>query len=105
MQEGGDGDQNDGYIRGITDGTTIGFKYFDLQGAKGLRIKTRAYYDGVFEIKTDLAKEPLAEIKGIGSNIWTAHECSFDAASGTNALYLIYKGSGSCSLKSIEFIH
>ncbi len=105
VQEGGDGDQNDGYIKGITDGTTIGFKYFDLKNAKGLRIKTRAYYDGVFEIKTDLNKEPLAEIKGIGSNIWTAHECSFDAVSGTNALYLIYKGSGSCSLKSVEFIH
>ena len=65
----------------------------------------RVYDDGIFEIRTDPAKEPLAEIKGIGSNIWTAHECRFDAVSGTNALYLIYKGSGSCSLKSIEFIH
>ena len=105
VQEGGDGDRNDGYIKGITDGTTIGFKYFDLKNVKGLRIKTRAYFDGHFEIKTDLSKEPLALLTAIGSNIWTAHECRFDAVSGQNPLYLIYKGSGSCSLKSIEFLH
>ena len=105
VQEGGDGDRNDGYIKGITDGTTIGFKYFDLKNVKGLRIKTRAYFDGHFEVKTDLSKEPLALLTAIGSNIWTAHECRFDAVSGQNPLYLIYKGSGSCSLKSIEFLH
>ena len=30
VQEGGDGTPNDGYIKDIVDGTTIGFKYFDV---------------------------------------------------------------------------
>ena len=105
VQEGGDGEQNDGDIKGSVDGTTIGFKYFDLNKAKGLRIKTRAYFNGTFEVKTDLSKEPVAEIKADGSNIWTAHECSFSEINGKNALYLVYRGTGNCSLKSIEFLH
>lgn len=106
VQEGGDGDQNDGYIKGITDGTTIGFKYFDVWNAKGLRIKTRAYFHGKFEIRTDLSKDAIGTINADGSNIWTAHECTFaECVSGEKALYLTYKGTGNCSLKSIEFIH
>ena len=107
VQEGGDGEMNDGYIKGITDGTTVGFKYFDARNAKGLRIRTRAYFDGTFEIRTALGKEPVATIKANGSNIWTAHECSFDKPLTDEhcALFLVYKGGGNCSLKSIEFLH
>ena len=116
VQEGGDGDQNDGYIKGIVDGTTVGFKYFDMKKVAGLRIKTRAYFDGEFEVRTALDGAPkgdskdtagavLGHIKANGSNIWTAHECSFPETSGANALYLVYKGTGNCSLKSIELLH
>ncbi len=107
VQEGGDGEQNDGYIKGIVDGTTVGFKYFDVKGSTGLKIKTRAYFNGVFEVKNDLAKEPLATIKANGSNIWTEHSCEFSTPLSDEkcALYLIYKGTGNCSLKSIEFVH
>ena len=105
VQEGGDGDQNPGYIKDIVDGTTIGFKYFDLKKVTGLRIKTRAYYNGTFEIRTALDGEVLGEIKGIGSNIWTSFEGKVKELSGTHALYLTYKGTGNASLASIEFLH
>lgn len=118
VQEGGDEARNDGYIKGIVDGTTVGFKYFELEGVKGLRIMTRAYFDGEFEVRTALSGDAvlardavlgrnavLGRIKANGSNIWTAHECSFAETSGVSALYLVYHGTGSCSLKSIEFIH
>ena len=105
VQEGGDGDQNPGYIKDIVDGTTIGFKYFDLKKVIGLRIKTRAYYNGTFEIRTALDGEVLGEIKGIGSNIWTSFEGKLPELSGTHALYLTYKGTGNASLASIEFLH
>ncbi len=111
VQEGGDGDQNDGYIKGIADGTTIGFKYFNIRNARGFRIKTRAYFDGEFEVIVSKGNEAiekgtvLGHIKANGSNIWTGHECSFAEVSGNFALYLIYRGTGSCSLKSIEFLH
>ena len=78
---------------------------FDFEKLTGLRIKTRAYFNGDFEILTDLDDEPLGKIHAIGSNIWTADECRFDAVSGTHALYLRYTGTGNSSLLSIEFLH
>ena len=105
VQEGGDNTPNLGYIKDIVDSTTIGFKFFDLKNAKGLRIKTRAYFNGEFEVRTTLEGAPLAAIKADGSNIWTSHECTFDAVSGVHALYLVYKGTGNASLSSIEFLH
>ncbi len=106
VQEGGDGDQNPGYIKSIVNGTTIGFKYFDFHEATGLRIKTRAYFDGTFEIRTSLDGEVLGTIKAIGSNIWEPWECNFSKkVSGGHALYLRYNGTGNCSLASIEILH
>ncbi len=107
VQEGGDGYAAAGYIKGIVDGTTVGFKYFDIKDATGLRIKTRAYFKGTFEIKTDISAEPVGKIViDDNSNIWESHECSFcDKLTGVHALYLRYTGTGSCSLKSVEFLH
>ncbi len=105
VQVGGDESYGESYIKDIVDGTTIGFKYFDFNNLTGLRIKTRAYFNGDYEILTDLDDEPLGKIHAIGSNIWTADECRFDAVSGTHALYLRYTGTGNSSLLSIEFLH
>ncbi|WP_022772470.1 carboxylesterase family protein [Butyrivibrio sp. AE2015] len=105
VQEGGDNTPNNGYIKDIVDGTTIGFKYFELKDATGLRIKTRAYFSGTFEVRTSLDSEPICSISAHGSNIWTAFEGSFAKVSGTYPLYLTYKGTGNCSLASIEILH
>ena len=105
VQVGGDESRQESYIKDIVDGTTIGFKYFEFDMLTGLRIKTRAYFTGSFEILTELDGKPLGKIDAIGSNIWTAHECKFDAVSGTHALYLRYTGTGNCSLLSVEFLH
>lgn len=106
VQEGADGDQNLGYIKDIVNGTTVGFKYFDVKEATGLRIKTRAYFDGFFEVKTSIEGEVLGKIEGHNSNMWQTGECKFEnKLSGVHALYLRYNGTGSASLKSIEFLH
>ena len=119
VQEGGEDSLGYSYIKGIVDGTTIGFKYFNLNAVAGLRIKTRAYFNGEFEIRTGLGDATdntalagsdnslIGIIKANGSNIWTAHECRFNAAltKENSPLYLVYRGTGNCSLKSIEFIH
>ncbi len=105
VQEGGDGDQNPGYIKAITNGTTIGFKYFDCKDVTGVRIKTRAYFGGEFEVRTGLDEKPHGEIEAVSTNIWTAFECHFDKINGTQAIYLRYNGTGSPSLASIELLH
>ena len=108
VQEGGEDQYPEAHIRGITDQTTIGFKYFDCSGVTGLRIRTRAYANGVFEIKNSPDGAVLGSIAVNNSNTWTARECRFAEDTfpdGTQALYLTFRGSGSCSLKSFEFLH
>ena len=105
VQEGGDGYAAPGYIKDIVDTTTIGFKYFDLKNVTGLRIKTRGYINGDFEVKTSLDGETLGKITVQNENIWTSGECRFPALNGTYPLYLVFTGSGAGSLKSIEFLH
>lgn len=97
-QDGADGDEEQGYIDGITDGTVIGFKYFDCSGIKEVAVKTRAYYDGVFEVKTSLDGEALGEIKGFNTNIWTEFSAKIAIPDGINALYFIYRGNGTPQL-------
>ncbi len=105
VQLGGDGDHNEGYIKKLTEGATAGFKYFDLKAATGLRIKTRGYFDGVAEVRTSFDGPVLGEIKIVNSNVWTPGDCHFGPLTGRYALYVTFKGRGTCSFKSFEFLH
>ena len=105
MQEGGDGDMYDGYVTHICDGVTAGFKYFDMKDVTGIRIWTRGYYDGTVEVRNTLDGPVKGRIEGHGSNVWTAHKCSFEPQSGVLALYLTYRGEGTFSLRSFELLH
>ena len=105
VQEGGDGDQKTAYIKDIVDSTTIGFKYFDLKDATGLKIKTRAYCNGTFEIRRNIGGDVLGTISVVGNNIWTEASAHFMKQNGASALFLTYNGTGNCSLKSIEWLH
>ena len=103
MQDGRDGDPETGYIGGITDSTTIGFKYFDSQGIRHIRIKTRGYAGGSFEIKSAWDGPVLASIKIRNSNVWEEYTADLEFPNGKQALYLTYRGGGQTALKSIQF--
>ena len=108
VQEGGEEQYPEAHIRGITNGTTIGFKYFDCRGVTGLTIRTRAYAHGDFEVRSSYEGAVLGRIHVEGTNIWTAGECRFAPgafADGTQPLYLTFRGTGTASLKSFEFLH
>ena len=95
------------YIRGILGGTTVGFKYFDCRDVRGIRIRTRAYADGVFEVRTEYEGKVLGTIPVVNQNVWTPSECLFDdgrCINGKKPLYLTFKGTGKCSLVSFEFL-
>ena len=59
-QDGRDGDEVDGHIANIQDGTTIGFKYFDCKGVVRVAVTTRAYCRGAFDVKTAWTASRLA---------------------------------------------
>ena len=100
-----DGVKDPSYIRDIYDTTTIGFKYFDLKGVKGLRITTRGYGKGDFEIRTSLGGECLAKTSVDFCTVWEEHTAEFTVPDGVYPLYLTFKGVGNPSLLSFEFLH
>lgn len=105
MQDGADGQMVTSYIAQIRKGVTMGFRSFDLKGAKGLKIKTRGYINGDFVVKTAWDGEELGRISVVGDNIWTEYESAIDFKDGVTDLYLEFTGNGTGCLKSFEFTH
>lgn len=103
-QDGGDGDEIPGHIANFREGTTAGFKYFDCKGVKKVRIKTRGYATGVFEVKTAWDGEALGEIPIKFNNIWTPAEADIRIPDGVHALYFTYRGTGAPAMSSFELI-
>ena len=104
IMDGRDGDEELGYVYNVKNGDTIGFKYFDCKGITKVRVTTRGYSHGVFEVKTKWDGEVLGTIDLISSNFWEAHEADIAIPDGVNALYFTYSGGGNCSFKSFELI-
>ena len=100
MQDGKDGDEEPGYIGNMLDTATAGFKYFDCRGVREIRIKTRAYSEGVFEVRTAWNAEALARIPVHNTNVWEEYGAPVLIPDGTQAIYLTYRGSGNASLLS-----
>lgn len=100
MQDGRDGDEEPGYIANMKDGATAGFKYFFCEGISEIRVKTRAYCDGVFEVRTSWDGEILAKIPVISSNVWEEFGAPVQIPDGKQAIYLTYRGDGNPSLLS-----
>jgi hypothetical protein len=103
MQDGRDGDPETGYIGGITDSTTIGFKYFECRSVRRIGIRTRGYADGSFEIKTSWDGKVLASIRIGYTNVWEEYWADVAFPDGKQSLYLTYRGNGQTALKSVLF--
>ncbi len=104
-QDGRDGDEETGYIAGIGDGTTVGFKYFDCKGVKDIRITARGYMHGWVEVRTSWDGEVLGKIRIESWNIWHEFKAEQPIAipDGVNAIYLTFRGGGA-HLKSFTLV-
>jgi hypothetical protein len=92
------------YIADITDGTTIGFKYYKCEGVKKIALTTRAYGRGNFEVRTHPKGEVLGTIPIVSANIWTEFSGGVDIPDGTHALYFTYRGGGTPHMLRFEGI-
>ncbi|WP_078549692.1 family 43 glycosylhydrolase [Litchfieldia alkalitelluris] len=99
-QDGKDGDEEIGYIANMQDSATAGFKYFDCQDIKKIKIKVRGYCKGVFEVKTSWDGAALAEIPVDFTNVWTEYSSDIVIPDDIQPLYFTYKGNGSAGLAS-----
>lgn len=101
-QDGGDGDEENGYITEINDSVVIGFKYFECTGIKKVTVKIRGYCNGTFEVRTLLNGELLGKISVESANIWTDFSGEVNIPDGINAVYFNYVGEGNVSLASFK---
>lgn len=95
IQDGRDGDTDSAYITNVGNKTTIGFKYFDFKNVTKIKVKTRGYAKGIYEVKTAWDGEVLGEIANDFSNIWEEYEAPVRLPDGIHALYFTFKGEGS----------
>ncbi|MDF2886375.1 MAG: Xylan 1,4-beta-xylosidase [Lacrimispora sp.] len=102
MQDGRDGDEEPGYIANITDGVTVGFKYFECVDSKRITITTRGYAAGYFEVKHAWDGRILAKIEIKYTNVWENYSTDLELEKGKQAIYLTYRGNGNASLLSFS---
>lgn len=101
-QDGKDGDEEIGYIANMRDSATAGFKYFQCEGIREVKIKVRGYCRGYFEVKTAWDGPALAQIPVDFTNIWKEYTADLAVPDGIHALYFTYRGSGGASLASFS---
>lgn len=92
------------YIRNITPGVVVGFKYLDFQNVTKLRVKTRGMcYGGKFDIMIDRDDNVVDSIDVAGGNEWTTSEASVQIPDGVHSLYFKMDGYGTLSFLDFEF--
>ncbi|MGN0675857.1 MAG: carbohydrate-binding protein, partial [Oscillospiraceae bacterium] len=95
-------DESGRFIAEISDGTLIGYKYFDFDGTNKLTLTVRGDGCGEFEI-TDETEKILGKADVSPSASWTKISGNIDVPDGVHSLFLTYKGSGMVSLIELEF--
>ena len=86
------------YIANLTDGAVAGYRYFDLNGAKSIRIERKGHAFGTLLVSGTPDGEPYARLRiKPGENEISA---PFDAPAGPSALYFRFEGIGKLHLYS-----
>ena len=101
-QDGADGDETEGYIANLRDGTTAGFKYVDCQGVSRVTVTLRGGGGEAIEILTRWDGEPVGEIQIDSWTEWKEFSAEVKIPDGCHAIYLRYRGHGYISLLSFQ---
>ncbi|MBR4413580.1 MAG: alpha-N-arabinofuranosidase, partial [Lachnospiraceae bacterium] len=104
-QDGKDGEECVGYIYNIVENTTLGFKYFDFKGVKGIELDVCGYGKGDFEVRTTPDGPVYAKLGVDFETVWVTYKAECNIPDGVSALYLKYTGFGNMGLKSFRFLH
>ena len=96
-------DRSDGWIEGLSEGVTAGWRYFDCQGVTGISVVTRGYGHGAFLVRSAADGPVLGRIPCESSNIWERHTAAIPFPDGKQCLYLTWEGSGALHLSAIGF--
>lgn len=95
-------DETGRFIGEISDGTLIGYKYFEFDGKTLLTLTVRGKGSGSYEI-TDESGAVLGSIPVSPSEKWVKTSAKLNAAHGEHSLFLTYRGTETTELMEIEF--
>ena len=93
-------DVPEAFISDISAGTTIGYKYYSIDGISSISIRVRGYGTGCFEVRTEIDGPVLAELPVEYTNIWTEYKSDISLPDGDTAIYFTYTGDGSQQMLS-----
>ena len=88
------------FISEISNGTMIGYKYFNFEKDTCLTLRVRSHGDGCFRIRTEV--EEIGCVKIPATADWADISVGLTCR-GTHALYLFYEGAGTADLLSLRF--
>ena len=105
-QDGIDGEECAQYVDGMTDGSTVGYKYFDFDGSeKKITLTYRCDSSSIVEVRRNSEKgEILTTVNLTPSTEWTKATVDLFDPSDACALYFTYRGNGKASLIEFEII-
>ncbi|MBQ3795175.1 MAG: family 43 glycosylhydrolase [Butyrivibrio sp.] len=84
-------DGTDRYIKGIDNGTVVGFKYFDYRDTSGITVTIRGG-SGVLKAFTDINGTEIGKIIISPSKGWQDIMMEISVDDGIHALFLLYEG-------------
>lgn len=102
-QDGNEDPHDDPYISNMVSGTVAGFKYFDLEDLRLIKVRVRGFVNGDLSVKTAIDGKPLGNVHIEKENYWIVHEIKTGSITMKNAaLYFEYRGSGALQFESFE---
>lgn len=90
--------KSDQYIANLRDGSTAGFKYFDLKALKKITLTVRGT-SGVMELRTAEGGPIVAAIKTTRSGDWTQTSAALPPLNGVLPLFFTWRGAGCCDFR------
>lgn len=103
-QDGGDRERGPGqYLKGMRNGCTVGYKYFDIRKIKEIRLRVRGTADGVIRVSVKERGEDIGAIPvRFKSADWLELVVPVTVKPGVHPIYLHYGGTGSFDLLCLE---
>ena len=99
-------EQNQSFITGIKDNSTVGYKYFQFAGADMLALELRGHFAGTISISHDeQGTASIGEYEvGLNADQWAMHIVPISPKKGEHPIYLHFKGKGTVDFKTLAFL-
>lgn len=92
------------YVRGMRDNCLIGYKYFDFEQCKSVKLTLRGNAKGTLTIKTsEKGEEVISQKLELTNSDWEEVEIPFAISQKKCAFYLVWNGEGTFDFLEFEF--